>query len=895
MKKFFVLSGLMMAAIVSLTNCKKESQTEFVRSEDFKLVLSAPDTKTSNAEMSTLWSEKDAVGVFYRDLDGALKSLGSFTISDGAGTSSATFLPDTDEYTKLDPAAKYDWYVLYPYNKSVSTPASVDADGGYMYVGRRTGLKQDSYDSMAQLSGSNCALYAVRTQAAFPEIGTVPVKHLTSVVEFDVRNDTGGTLVINSLSLKASETIAGSYYIDITGNEPAYVESGDQYVTSEVSLSVEKPAELAAGAIAKFYMPIKPYTQSAAAAFAVTVNGTVDGKAGSVELTYAPAGDQAVFAPGKIKRVAVAVKGFGVSSTSTIAEVLAAPVGEKYVVENAVVVFSDGKNFLVNDQTGTILVFKNGAGLTVGQKVSISGNTKAFNNLVEFDNPDITDAGTGSVSLTAQTWTADQMLAAYGEAKNEYVKFTTEMSSSRNGIIKDGQDVILYVYPGTSVSLEAGKTYDLEGFVYGWTDFTNKTTGAVTKEVLMYVTDAQEAGGVTPPVTGETTLKVNITEFVAENKLTVSSSNTVTLYPILDLSSAVRMSTSGTPNCGAFYGTSPTEWRLYQKANGDVTITVASGCQLKSVKFTYTTTNTGSLFNGQTEVKSDEVVETSGTEVTFTVGNTGEAENGQVRIKEVEVVYTGSGTLPPADMPDTQTSITAPSAITVYLGETAALNASSNVNATITYESEDTAVATVDGNGVVTGHALGTTKVWARIAAVPGDYTAAEHYTTVTVAEKPVAGDGTWVETALGNIADGAQFVVVSTNAEGASYAMSNDNGTGAAPSAVAVTVASGKLSSAPASNLVWKMEKTQAGYVFHKDDETWLYATDTNNGLRVGKGAANEVVVEAETGYMTLTIQKETGNVTRYIGVYNKADWRCYTSINNNIKDQAFTYFVKQ
>jgi len=43
------------------------------------------------------------------------------------------------------------------------------------------------------------------------------------------------------------------------------------------------------------------------------------------------------------------------------------------------------------------------------------------------------------------------------------------------------------------------------------------------------------------------------------------------------------------------------------------------------------------------------------------------------------------------------------------------------------------------------------------------------------------------------------------------------------------------------------------------------------------------------------LTIQKETGNVTRYIGVYNKADWRCYTSINNNIKDQTFTYFVKQ
>jgi hypothetical protein len=122
------------------------------------------------------------------------------------------------------------------------------------------------------------------------------------------------------------------------------------------------------------------------------------------------------------------------------------------------------------------------------------------------------------------------------------------------------------------------------------------------------------------------------------------------------------------------------------------------------------------------------------------VGNTGTADNGQVRVTAIEVVYTGNGT----SFPQTEitTSISMAGTKSVYIGETVALEATSNVEgATITYESEDTNIATVSAAGVVTGVAEGTVKVYARIAAVPGEYTAAERYCTVTVSKKPEQSD----------------------------------------------------------------------------------------------------------------------------------------------------------
>ena len=267
--------------------------------------------------------------------------------------------------------------------------------------------------------------------------------------------------------------------------------------------------------------------------------------------------------------------------------------------------------------------------------------------------------------------------------------------------------------------------------------------GGVTKTADYDIT-------VTAPVSGNT-LSMTMTEYVTEHGCTVSAGTDVTTYKTLDLNGSVRMSTSGEGTCGSFWVTSNTnsdkQWRLYQKQNGDVTITVAEGCELKSVKFTYTVTNTGTLKDGSgNQVASDAVKVVSGSSVTYTVGNTGSADNGQVRISAVEIVYTGEGTFPTDPDPVTTTVITMAGSQSVYVGETVSLNATSNVpGAVITYQSEDTAIATVDANGVVTGVADGTVKVYARIAAVEGQYTAAERYCTVTVSTRPQETEGTVV------------------------------------------------------------------------------------------------------------------------------------------------------
>ncbi len=143
-----------------------------------------------------------------------------------------------------------------------------------------------------------------------------------------------------------------------------------------------------------------------------------------------------------------------------------------------------------------------------------------------------------------------------------------------------------------------------------------------------------------------------------------------------------------------------------------------------------------------------------------------------------------------------------------------------------------------------------------------------------------------WVKKSLSQLADGDVFVLVRDDA----YAMSNDNGTGSAPAAVAISVSGNKLASDPAANLQWVAGVSGGSYTFYANaaKSTWLYCTATNNGVRVGTNANKTFTIDGSSGYLVNTA------TSRYIGVYNNQDWRCYTSINNNIKDQTFSVYVK-
>ena len=138
----------------------------------------------------------------------------------------------------------------------------------------------------------------------------------------------------------------------------------------------------------------------------------------------------------------------------------------------------------------------------------------------------------------------------------------------------------------------------------------------------------------------DVTITKTMNEIVSANSYTVSSGNNATCYTSFSLDASITISTSGSANCGSFWGTTTNDWRLYQAQSGDVTITAATGCTLKSVTFTYTVSNTGTLKDGNTTVSSGTAKTISGTSRTYTVGNTGNNTNGQVRITQISVTYT---------------------------------------------------------------------------------------------------------------------------------------------------------------------------------------------------------------------------------------------------------------
>ena len=236
--------------------------------------------------------------------------------------------------------------------------------------------------------------------------------------------------------------------------------------------------------------------------------------------------------------------------------------------------------------------------------------------------------------------------------------------------------------------------------------------------------------------------------------------------------------------------------------------------------------------------------------------------------------------------------------VSIYVDDTYDLQATSNSTASMTFVSDDSSIASVNSDGIVTGVAEGTTTITITLPEVPGSFTGDEKIINVTVNPKGGDAGGNWVATAASNLKDGDQFIYVATTANG-TFAMSNDaSGTKKQPVAITVHVSGDKLDSAP-DNAIWTLEKSGDYFIFHSpngSEDSWLYSTNDNNGLRVGTSETKYLYFDKDY----LAVVDPAGNV-RYIGVYvSNSDWRSYMldkdgNIAKNIKDQTFTFFVKQ
>ena len=162
---------------------------------------------------------------------------------------------------------------------------------------------------------------------------------------------------------------------------------------------------------------------------------------------------------------------------------------------------------------------------------------------------------------------------------------------------------------------------------------------------------------------------------------------------------------------------------------------------------------------------------------------------------------------------------------------------------------------------------------------------------TVSKPATPEPVEGDWVLTQWSDITCSDLVVITMSNSNG-TYALTNGNGTKDAPAATKVEVGDNKLKSEPAEPLQWVMLNENGELTIYpiNDYDKWLYCINgENNGVRVGNNASDKFIVDGHSGYMR---HKST---ERYVGVYNSSDWRCYTSINDNIKDQTLAFYVKK
>ena len=161
-----------------------------------------------------------------------------------------------------------------------------------------------------------------------------------------------------------------------------------------------------------------------------------------------------------------------------------------------------------------------------------------------------------------------------------------------------------------------------------------------------------------------------------------------------------------------------------------------------------------------------------------------------------------------------------------------------------------------------------------------------EDVTLYAVYATETPGDEIWTETAISDLTASDVVVIVGNN--GNAYAMTNDNGTSSAPSAVEVTVSGSNLTGTIAANVRWNISKSSDDYTIYVNGttESWLYCTNTNNGVRVGTN--DNKVFTIDGGYL------KNSNTSRYVGIYSSSDWRCYNPMHDNIANQTFKYYKR-
>lgn len=438
MKKIFAL-GWMLVAALALTNCSKEETVAPAMENDFVVYANLDATRTVADGYSTSWADGDNLNIFHAVAgETTYVSDGEFKLTNvEAGTFEGTV-------TGVEEGVSYDWYAYYPYDSHIQSPANTGS--GYIAIAAQS-QAQAGNDNTTHTSGA--PLYGVVKggSSSAPEFS---MKHLSSMIKVNVTNTLDEAISIKSILVETAGTkISGTYYVDITGDAPAYKSSGDNYTYSNVSLEVSGEEAINPETSAAFYLTVCPFEVEEGATETITVTVTDNSDEVSVREYTIPAGKG--FAPGKVTTLNFDFAADGGIEWTTIADIHAASDEGTFNIQNATVVavgkssslLYDGTGYLYSYQTlevavGDIVNIMNATTSTYGERQIKSGATVEVigTTTVEHPTPEVIADATAYNALVG-SYTVGQYVTIYASSLSigQYLNFTVNGGSATGSFI----------------------------------------------------------------------------------------------------------------------------------------------------------------------------------------------------------------------------------------------------------------------------------------------------------------------------------------------------------------------------------------------------------------------------------------------------------------------------
>lgn len=275
MKKAFIP----MAAVIVLAGCQVTDldENKAVSEETFKLVAEISSTKTTFTptpeNLYVEWDEDDALSVIACDAgtysgyrfvrsasgDNVFESDGDFAL--------------TGTMTGLS--------VIYPYSEN-QTSISDGNTVATVVVGSAAGQSQTQTGtgSGAHIDAPLCGYLDLSGHTAGAGLSTsVPMQHITSLIEVKVNNGTGSAISVSNITLSTSTSAAlsGEFHVN---PESGVLTADDTRVSASASLDVTG-AEIQPDGTGSFYLTVAPF--SLAANETIFVSVTADGRTARFE------------------------------------------------------------------------------------------------------------------------------------------------------------------------------------------------------------------------------------------------------------------------------------------------------------------------------------------------------------------------------------------------------------------------------------------------------------------------------------------------------------------------------------------------------------------------------------------------------------------------------------